>query len=189
MNPGSTQETTSNFWHSGWVASGGGPLLVLPTTLLVYWGGADPPEESTIPRTPGLCSDYDRACGVRGPFALIDVGPGTGLVLADEPNDTMWVRWAGDPRVYLVRWIQADDDAAMLRALEGLPGLNLQPTHGTLSIPPGHLVLFDSAMPGNDIVTPHESVNMEPGTYRVSRGLLQPDADTVAAVFCLARCD
>ncbi|MBK7351487.1 MAG: hypothetical protein KA180_05195 [Gemmatimonadales bacterium] len=179
----------SDFWHSAWVASGGGPLLVLPDSLLVYWGGADSPDDAAIPRARESGSDYDRACQVCGHIGLLDVGPGTGLVLADEPTDTMWARRAGDPGAYLIRWIQAENDDAMFRALEGLTNLRWEPSAHALLVPQGDLVLFDSAMPGTDILTRHARINVKQGRYRISHGLLQPEPDTAAAVYLLAKDD
>lgn len=183
----STPGASPTIWHSGWVASGGGPLLVLPDTLLPYWGGADPPEEALVPRAGNSATDYDRACQVHGHIGVLEIGPGKGLVLADEPAETMWARLLDERGTFLIRWIHADSDEAMIRALDGLREVKCEPTDEVLDVPGGHLVLFDSAMPGSDLLTPHERVAMEKGLYRVCQGRIQPEPSTAAAVYLLAK--
>lgn len=81
----------------------GGPLIVLPTTLLPFWRGAD----GVFPEAD---DDYGRACAVNDFAAVICVGEGQALVLGDEPAMTCYLP---AHRVF-VRWIAADSPEALL---------------------------------------------------------------------------
>jgi hypothetical protein len=79
-----------------WIQSNGGPLLLLPSSLLGAWEGADEPEpyrgvEARSHWNPGgPATDYDRACDVPDLAGTVPVGAGEGLVLGDEPLATTW---------------------------------------------------------------------------------------------------
>jgi len=100
-----------------WIESNGGPLLVLPCSLLSAWRGTDDPSpgekvEATFRWNPaGVATDYDRACDVSDFAGVIPVGSGEALVLADEPLPTTWLP-AGDGGS-LARWRFGPDQASV----------------------------------------------------------------------------
>jgi hypothetical protein len=168
-----------------WVASGGGPLLVLSESGLPYWNGADEPGSGIIPATEDSPTDYERACSVREWVGVIPVGPTEGLVLADEPLDTRWWCSYESGPMHLIRWVHGDSTSAVLEALPGLDGSHLEPTGVLFTNKSERVVLFDSAMPGTDILTPYSSVTLAPGTYTVEIGEFEPNSRTKLLVLRL----
>src|SRR5687767_11542320 len=92
-----------------WIASNGGPLMLLERELLASWSGTEPSADSTahearfrldITTAP---SDYDRACSVQGTTAIIPVGDRDALVLAGEPFETTWIPRSSSAGE-IVRW-------------------------------------------------------------------------------------
>src|SRR5689334_17973405 len=92
-----------------WVESAGGPLIVVPLELAQSWRGIE-----AVPGDP--VTDYDRACDVDDYLGVLEVGPGRGLVLGDEPMRTAFVPSADGG--ILVRWGYAPSEDAVLRVLE-----------------------------------------------------------------------
>lgn len=74
-----------------WVASMGGPLLVLPRSALDQWSGCT--EGGTIAGTGDVRDDYDRACEVEGTAGVLQVGDGgsQAIVLGDMPSTTCFL--------------------------------------------------------------------------------------------------
>lgn len=119
-----------------WVASRGGPLLLMPGELLPSWGGIKPPPDGRSitatfrwgsPDDPA--SDYDRACDVDGYLGLIDVGDGQGLILGGEPDVTAWHAFAasGDGNgtdggiVIRCEYTDSDSDADIIADVVQIP--------------------------------------------------------------------
>ncbi len=95
-------------------------------------------------------SDYDRACAIDDYLGLLDIGPGQGLALGEEPMPTAWrsfPEWAGG---MFVRWQWADDDDSVVNAIAELREVSWEPTEIVFSVANTGLVLFDSACPGKD---------------------------------------
>ncbi|HAV64174.1 MAG TPA: hypothetical protein DCY13_17635 [Verrucomicrobiales bacterium] len=141
-----------------WIESLGGPLVLLPKSLVSEWGGADLEH-------PMEGDDYGRACAVPGYLAEIPVGTGVGLVLWGSPDRTTILEtnsgWA------LVRWQYADSEAGMLECVhanianaEVLEEIRHTGTDESYQ-------LFDSVYPGNEIEETLE-LKLAPGVYRVS---------------------
>jgi hypothetical protein len=141
-----------------WMATEGGPLLVLPELLLPAWTGCEG-------------GDYGRACAVEDRLGVIPVGAGKALVLGDEPAQTAW-----RPPV-LVRWIYAGSEETVLRHLGRLPEALFE-GGGPLFEVPGPLVLFDASWPGRDVQGGVTRIVLEPGRYRISTGESRADAET-----------
>jgi Immunity protein 21 len=167
-----------------WMASEGGPLLLLAAPLLVHWEGADPPSagravsatfRATGPGTPA--TDYDRACDVPDELGVLEVGPGHGLVLGDEPAATAW--WPLPDGGLLVRWHHAESEAAVLAALRAAPlkGFGLPTCRFSVSAAP--LMLFDAALPGPEAQRgAHLWLTVPVGEYTVTTADHRPDRAT-----------
>ncbi|MEU2509240.1 Imm21 family immunity protein [Streptomyces sp. NPDC007863] len=95
-----------------WVESMGGPLIVVPVSVLGGWHGCT--ESGLVIGDGDGPDDYDRACEVDGLAGVIAVGGdgAWGLVLADEPATTCYLP---EHRVF-VRWLGADSDADLVAA-------------------------------------------------------------------------
>jgi hypothetical protein len=160
-----------------WVGSSGGPLLLLPVRELREWGGIDPPPPDRTPRAVSrwdpaapVC-DYDRACDVLDPLAVLEVGAVQALVLGAEPLWTTWIQHAGSAGI-LVRRRYGPSDRAVAAFLRALPEL---PWGGsfTFDVAASPLLLFDSAEPGTGIVGAHRIIRIAPGSYRVDTAAWQ----------------
>ena len=168
-----------------WIASEGGPLLLLAAPLLAHWEGVAPPTAGrAVTATfralgPGApATDYDRACDVSDELGLVEVGPGYGLVLGDEPAATTW--WPLPAGGVLVRWHQAESEAAVLAALRAaLPDGLGSPTH-RFSVTAAPLLLFDAALPGSEAQPgAHLWLSVPVGEYTVTTADYQPDRATI----------
>jgi hypothetical protein len=99
------------------------------------------------------------------------------LVLAGEPFDTKWIDVINGG--YLVRWNfgDANADEEVERIVSSVPSAAFAP--GEM-----HFMLvdecdfFDSAMPGLSIVTPSQTVDLEPGGYLIGTTWYEPDPET-----------
>lgn len=164
-----------------WIASEGGPLLLLAREYLQYWEGTEPPTGgrtiearfrwSGQPDAPA--TDYDRACDIDDYLGLVNVGPGQALVLGDEPLATTW--WsAGETGGMLVRWRYARDEEAVVQALAHIPETIWEPTQLVLTGGPEPMYLFDAAEPGAE-VDEYLVVELGPGQYTLATGVYEPD--------------
>lgn len=97
-----------------WVASMGGPLAVVPVSVLAAWGGCTEPGMVVGDAT--ALDDYDRACAVEDLAGVITVGEdgAQALVLADEPATSCYLP---EHRAFL-RWLAADSAAGLKAAAE-----------------------------------------------------------------------
>ncbi|MFI1171035.1 Imm21 family immunity protein [Streptomyces melanogenes] len=124
----------------------GGPLIVVPLSVLAEWGGCSENwgEESSP------VEDYDRAGAVEGWAGLLDVGcnGAQALVLADEPATS---RYLPEQRVF-IRWLAADSESELLTAAQavlvdadaGWEDVGVWETDGPA-------VLMDSTTPGAEL--------------------------------------
>jgi hypothetical protein len=174
-----------------WISSNGGPLILLEEDLLPHWSGTDPPRDGRVLDTRfrldilSVATDYDRACSADGLIATLDVGTGTALVIGGEPLDTKWVRLKDDEG-YLVRWLFADSDADVDAAVLGVPAHLFSKADLHIQIG-GPMRLFDSAFPGDQIVTSSALVEVSVGTYAVATAEYSPDSHTSILLHKLQR--
>jgi hypothetical protein len=167
-----------------WIQSNGGPLLLLPSSLLGVWGGTDEPEpylgvEARSRWNPaGAATDYDRACDVTDLLGTVQVGGGEALVLADEPLATSWCPAPEIGDGILVRWEYAESDVIAGRWVSTIPGsLPWEPSL-RFSFEEGPLSLFDAAEPGLDPSGPRLEVGLSGGVYDVHTIRWRPDGGT-----------
>ena len=146
------------------------------------WGGVidpieeSPPGESFSPN--GFPTDYDRAGRVEGYLGRIPVGAAEALVFSGEPMPTGWVSAASGGTV--VRYLYADCDDPPVNWLDQLSD-NIFAQEGPFLVGGKRLLLFDSAVPGRDVMEePSQYLVLEltPGIYNVKTAEYQPDAQT-----------
>jgi hypothetical protein len=78
-----------------------------------------------------------------------------------------------------VRWIAADSDAAVHRALTQVsPALFTRPGP-TITFASSRLLLFEAAFPGADRGGDELAISVRPGVYRVDSSEYSPDAQTL----------
>ncbi|HET7077814.1 MAG TPA: Imm21 family immunity protein [Chloroflexia bacterium] len=168
-----------------WLASAGGPLLLLPGEYLAAWEGTNPPSEGRILDArfrwgdpAAVSTDYDRACDVAEYLGLLDVGGGQGLVLGDAPLATAWLPDGDSGRAgMLVRWVSADNEVQILVALAHIPDHVWDPA--PLLFPAGStpLYLFDAAIPGSEVDN-YLTLDLDPGSYLIHTAIYKPDDST-----------
>jgi hypothetical protein len=151
-----------------WISSEGGPLILLSTELVEYWGGS---------LTPPVETDYDRACAIENYLGLISVGPGYGLVLGDEPMQTSWLPLPRERGGILIRWQWASDASAVVRALRQLSEELWQADNISFFKNQKPLLLFDAAYHGSDIAS-SLAIELDAGQYRIESANYQPDKET-----------
>ncbi|MCG5464125.1 immunity 21 family protein [Micromonospora sp. MED01] len=150
-----------------WVDSGGGPLVVVPTTALGDWKGASDDDDDSW-------GDYDRACEVDGYAGVLDVGADQALVLADEPASTTYLP---DQRIF-VRWLYAVSEAEVVRLVPRAVEIAGWEDAGTWTTS-GPAELFDSGYTGDGLEhTTHLTVDLARGTYLIRTAFVQPDKRT-----------
>lgn len=160
-----------------WIASEGGPLVLLSRLALPAWKGIHGESGET---------DYDRACGVEDELGLIAVGEISGLVLGDEPLQTAWIPKHAGYQGLLVRWSYAESEEAILHHLRDLPPQLFAPTGIRFhSVDRSHQ-LFDAAL-GGDQVDSDQGLEIEipVGTYRIESALFAPDDATAVLLHAL----
>ncbi|MFF7205500.1 Imm21 family immunity protein [Streptomyces sp. NPDC008141] len=141
-----------------WVASMGGPLIVVPVSALQDWGGCT--EAGMVIGDTDESDDYDRACAVDDLAGVIPIDEsGTrALVLGDEPATTCYLP---ERRLFL-RWLAADSDADLLAAAERvLADPETAWENCGVWETDGPAVLMDSAESGEDLAMPY------PGSSRL----------------------
>jgi hypothetical protein len=154
-----------------WIGQGSGPLLLLPYSLLPHWSGIDPPRLRIVAAIarwrPGAvrASDYDRACDVAEDAGLIPVERGHGLVLSQCTRATAWSPSATGGR--LVRRMKTADAALVERAAAAPPTTVVWHAVGDWQVSESRLVLFNSAEPGVEPLTPRMELELAPATYAI----------------------
>ncbi len=161
-----------------WINSTGGPLIVLEADFLPYWGGCfkkvGESKTDAEQRARHDFTDYDRACNIADYLGIIDVGPGKGVVLGDEPMQTAWWMIPEGRGTILVRWQWAADEDAIVRILNDSAEQVWKPTGLSLYVSGSELVLFDSACAGSDPGLTSK-VQLQTGNYSIETAFCQPD--------------
>lgn len=152
-----------------WITSAGGPLLFLEEHLLAHWHGYD-------------TSDYDRVCSINDYLGVLDVGPGQGLVLGEEPMPTAWRSFPEWPGGMFIRWQWAEDDNSVLEAIADLQRVSWEPTGIVFDVANTSLLLFDAVCPGKDADCNRTgcrlSIRLKEGQYFIETAHYQPDEST-----------
>lgn len=158
-----------------WVESSGGPLIVIPDSVLHRWTGVS--DEDDVP------GDYDRTWMVGDPIGLIPVGGVDALVLGGDPDSTTYLPRLG----VFVRWWAADSEEALLGAVAAsLDAASWGPP--ILWRVPGAVVLSDAVCPGREVgQETHLVIKLEPGVYTVDAAYVRADARTAFTVVRLVQ--
>jgi len=129
-----------------WVESKGGPLILLEEDVVPYWRDYLPVSDSSL-------TYYERACEVSDYLGSIGVGSRSGLVFGEQPYSTTWLQASEWDYGIIVRWVYAENEAAVIQVLTQLSNRNWQRTDVVLEVTNEKLLLFDAAVPGDDIET------------------------------------
>jgi len=172
-----------------WMCSDGGPLIVAPAEIAPQWRG----DRGWFPTEDGhgeSASDYARACSIDGYLGTLEVGSGRALILGAEPMRTCFV--PNPDGGVLVRWMYAENEDSVRRALEAVPESAWGPTPHWIEVGQEGILVFDSAYPGDDLPTPTPEegqdenekeallirIELPSGTYLVDTADYEPDGAT-----------
>jgi hypothetical protein len=173
-----------------WITTTGGPLLVLARANLRAWSGINPSNDPLNDarfrwnKEPGApASDYDRACDVKGPIAVLEIGSAHGIVLGDAPDATLW--WPlSETSGYFVRQLYANEGATVRDALAAVPDALFHRERQAFTVTHKSLILFDSSVPGREFRAmmgagfEYQTVQLAPGTYNIETARYEPDSET-----------
>jgi len=151
-----------------YLACDGGPHLVLPKELSRQWKGANSLLSVLSPT-----SDYGRACTAvtNQHMALIPVGSGQAMVLADPPLSAWGRSTEGWIDIYyLDGWSDTDTDALVKRAVSATPTSVMKDTGKMMRLKePGLILLFAGDQPGTTAYGESE-IPIDAGNYRILEG-------------------
>lgn len=144
-----------------WISSSGGPLILIPQSVVGSWKGiADGTTET----------DYVRACNVMDYIGIVECNGHEALVLGDEPlQATLWTEGENSA---IVRWMYAPSETEIIECLRS--PISAQPVESLSWISSGGIgILFDSALSGNSLPE-HLSMPLKAGKYAVRTYVLKP---------------
>lgn len=156
-----------------WVASMGGPLIVVPVSVLDRWNGCT--VSGMVMSEGDTQDDYDRACAVKGLAGVIPVGDESagGLVLADGPASTCYL----PQHSTFVRWLAADTETDVITAAIATLKDPATKWHGCgIWETDGPAMLMDSATAGSELAenesggvpTEQDFLSIRPGRWAVN---------------------
>jgi hypothetical protein len=150
-----------------WVNSGGGPLICAEEHVATQWLGVQG-------RSAGSDSvhrnDYERACDTQEYLEAVLLNMGSALVLGDEPLQSAFFTTKSDD-LAIARWIYArtnnDDDIESF--LSGtIAFVSTIALAISFEVKRGGLVLFDSALSGQQATACSRKADIRPGPYTVT---------------------
>lgn len=159
-----------------WIASTGGPLILVPKCTIHDWHGVTGEFDET---------DYDRACKVNDFCGILECRGYQILVLGDEPLDT--AIWQAGNTPMLVRWMYAPSEAAIINCLSSLK-LDSPAEVISWHSQDNEYLLFDSSAEGNAILK-FITLNLRLGQYVIRTYLLKPTGDIGILLHVFDFCD
>ena len=168
--------------HLKWIASAGGPFVLIEEASLLRWHGNLEPESSSAF---DLQTDYERACEVEDYVGAVSVDDKKALILA-LPNDTSAI--SINPTTFMViRWIWGENEDQVIDSLrEFVLEQNWLDTETRIFFNSSVLFLFDSALAGKEVVgslaavkprIEHLQIETTPGSYSFSTFLYKPNEE------------
>lgn len=165
-----------------WISSGGGPFILLPDSLLKFWNGVFIEDQLVLDSRP---TDYDRAGKIIEYAGILEVGPGSGIVLGEEPMLTAWQPFEESKGGIFIRWRWADSEQEVESHISRLPQDLAWENHGEIYFNERVFKLFDAAEPGLDIIGESLELELSPGTYTIGSCGYSPDSQTSVVLVCL----
>jgi hypothetical protein len=160
-----------------WIGTQGGPLLLLPQSLVKLWGGCVASYTAVYYLSNDgatAVTDYDRACNVSGAAGLLQLGTEQCMVFGNECCQATWIPATGSVIGYLVRWLYADGEDSILSAVSTLSENLFQEPGLQFITRSGPLLLTDSAIPGKKMLEGNSlMIDLPSGQYRVQTELFQ----------------
>jgi len=150
-----------------WIATTGGPHLLIADEQLRHWRGI---ERWLDHNDPADQSDYGRACRVTTWLGSIACHQGSAVVLSGDAGDMAWYPNGLGDRGFLVQWLGVDDERLIEPALRApqLRGLLESSNAERLEFETGAsgaMWLIDASDRGCDPRNEHQVLALRPGSY------------------------
>lgn len=151
-----------------WIATTGGPHLLIAEEQLPYWRGIEGWRDHEDPMDQ---SDYARACRITTWLGSIPCHQGSTVVLSGDGGDMAWYSDDGhDDRGFLVQWLGVDDERLIEPALntlllrDHLESSNAEQLEFETGAS-GAMLLIDASDRGHHLRCEHQVVALRPGSY------------------------
>lgn len=150
-----------------WIATTGGPHLLIPEEQLRHWRGS---EGWFDHRDPADQSDYARACRVTTWLGSIPCHDGTAVVLSGDVGDIAWYPTAQGYEGFLVQWLGVDDERLIEPALHSgdmrklLDSSDVEQLEFDTGLSAA-MWLIDASNPGSDLIGPNQVLRLRPDRY------------------------
>lgn len=135
-------------------ANDGGPLLVAPRFPAPTWEGGEPPSAGRVVQAEfralgtGPATDYDRACDVEAPAAVLRAPPSWVLVLREAHGGAAWLPPLFPGELLLMQFEAPPDEEsgeAVVALLAGQPATAWQTLAEGLDVGPRGMLLLHAA--------------------------------------------
>jgi hypothetical protein len=150
-----------------WIATTGGPHLLIADEQLSYWRGIEGWRDHGDPADQ---SDYARACRVTTWLGSIACHQGNAVVLSGEAGDIAWYANDRGDGGFLVQWLGVDDERLIAPALHAPQLRDILQSSDAERLEfetgaSGTMWLMDAADQGSDLRGHHQSLAIRPGSY------------------------
>jgi Immunity protein 21 len=146
-----------------WITSAGGPLVLVPETMVAGWYGVS-----------NDGSDYKASCSIDDYAGVIQWKGVDVLILNDEPLATTCLT---DGLTVFLRWMYSPNEDAIKNVIQDMSPLFTNRKQGVaFGCQADRYVLFDAGAPGPNIIETIE-VNIAPGAYVVETHIWRPNED------------
>jgi hypothetical protein len=158
------------------IESAGGPLICIESRLSPQWMGIDGLSVKPDASIAGISTDYERT--YLRPARYLDVlalTRGAALILGDRPMITgVWKNPLNQVVIWRISYAEEDDDVPSLLASlpERLFEFPVESIEFTFESP--NVLIFDSALPGDEGQSESVSFDVAPGRYRVTTHVVRP---------------
>jgi hypothetical protein len=168
------------------VESLGGPLICIESRLSLQWRGIDGLSVKPDASMAGISTDYERT--YLRPARFLDalaLTRGAALILGDRPMITgVWKNSLNQVVIWRISYAEEDDNvpsllASLAEASFASPLESIEFAFGSPNV-----IIFDSALPGDEGQSESVSFDIAPGRYRVTTHVVRP---TASAEFVLHR--
>lgn len=155
-----------------WIATTGGPHLLIADELLSHWRGIDGWSDDTDPADQ---SDYARACRVTTWLGSIACHNGSAIVLSGDAGDIAWYGNGRGDRGSLVQWLGVGGEGLIEAALrtQRLQDILQSSDAERLEFETGAsgtMWLMDASYRGSDLRDNHQALALRPGSYLAKAG-------------------
>jgi hypothetical protein len=165
-------------WHSGQC----GPSIVMPTEVMSFWEGTEPPSGGRVVEATfrwdgqSIATDYDHACDAEGTF--IPVGSTTAYVLTGTQQLCAFESNDANQQLLLELWAWNDEEPEEVlyrRATEYATALPAEQwkTLGEMHCASGQVWAFHAAYPGVEVLENPEEHIETPFSFRLKSGTYQ----------------